>query len=79
MLNSSGATVNYQMRALVGIKNYARFQVQLDKENAEMDDASEKNMQKLEAIAKQAIAQQSAAIDRLCRVLEKEGIWRVQV
>jgi len=69
MLNASSATVNYQMRALVGIKNYTRFQVQLDDANAAMDDASPENMLRLEEIAKQAVKQHSGAIDCLCQAL----------
>jgi len=68
-LNSSSASVNYQMRALVGIENYARFQVQLDDDTTDMDNASDKNMRKLEALAQQAIRQNDAEIDRLCRAL----------
>ncbi|HWP79794.1 MAG TPA: patatin-like phospholipase family protein [Candidatus Acidoferrum sp.] len=69
MLNASSASVNYQMRALVGAKNYARFQVLLDKDAAAMDDASPENMRRLEAIAQQAVRQHTGAIDRLCRQL----------
>ncbi len=69
-LNSSSASVDYQMRALVGRENYARFQVQLDDDTAEMDNASDKNMMKLKALAQQAVRQKSAEIDRLCRALK---------
>ncbi len=71
MLNSSSETVNYQMRALNGIKNYVRFQVQLEEDATGMDDASEENMRKLEALAIKAVRQHSATIDRLCRALNK--------
>lgn len=71
MLNSSSASVNYQMRALVGDENYVRFQVQLDDDATDMDDASDQNIRKLEALAQQAVKDQSAAIDRLCRTLKK--------
>lgn len=71
MLNSSSATVNYQMRALVGNANYARFQVRLPKQSAGMDHASEENMQQLQAIARQSIREQSAEIGRVCRILKK--------
>lgn len=69
MLNSSSETVNYQMRALNGIRNYTRFQVQLDDDATGMDDASEENMRNLEKLAIKAVRQYSAAIDRLCRDL----------
>lgn len=69
MLNSSSATVNYQMRALVGAVNYARFQVQLGSGASDMDDASPENIKRLELIAQQAVRQNSAEIDRLCHLL----------
>lgn len=71
MLNSSSATVNYQMRALVGGENYARFQLHLPDDAAAMDDASVQNMMRLEALAKKAIWEQSAALDRVCGKLMK--------
>jgi patatin-like phospholipase/acyl hydrolase len=74
MLNSSSASVNYQMRALVGSENYVRIQVQLDDDATGMDDASDQNMRKLEALAQQAVRQQSATIDRICRILKKREL-----
>lgn len=71
MLNASSASVNYQMRALVGSENYVRFQVQLDENATGMDDASDRNMGKLQTLAQQAVGRQSAAIDRLCRTLKE--------
>jgi len=71
VLNSSSASVDYQMRALVGNENYVRFQVQLDDDTKEMDDASQENMKKLETLAQQAVKKESATIDRLCRILKK--------
>lgn len=73
MLNASSASVNYQMRALVGSGNYVRFQVQLEQDSTDMDDASDENIRRLEALAQQAVRQQSAEIDRLCRVLKRKG------
>lgn len=74
MLNSSSATVDYQMRALVGRANYARFQVYLPDDAPGMDDASMENMLALEALAQQAVRQNAAAIERLCRVLTRGEI-----
>lgn len=71
MLNSSSAAVNYQMSALIGGKNYVRFQVRLDDAAAGMDDASDRNMRELGTLAQQAVRRQSAAIDRLCRSFKK--------
>lgn len=70
MLNSSSATVDYQMLSLVGRKNYIRFQVQLEEDAAKMDDASDQNIRKLESIARQEIMRQSMTIDRICRTLK---------
>ncbi|NLF79746.1 MAG: patatin [Clostridia bacterium] len=71
MLNASSATVDYQLQALVGRENYARFQVQLPPESAAMDDASEENMQRLVALAESSIRQQKASLDRVCDVLSR--------
>lgn len=76
MLNSSSATVNYQMNALIGRENYSRFQVYLGEDASGMDDASEKNMRRLEALARQEVKRESKEIDRLCRILEnKKGVY----
>lgn len=68
MINSSSDTVNYQMRALLGRENYARFQIPLEEDIA-MDDASAKNIRRLDEIGQKAVKQQSAAIDKVCRML----------
>ena len=72
MLNSASTTVHYQMRALIGDGNYARFQVELDAQNAAMDDASETNMRALAAAAQRGVQEQSAEMDRVCRALMKK-------
>ena len=69
MLNSSSATVDYQMRALLGELNYARFQVRLGENASDMDDASEENIRRLEALARQEVIRNNAAIERVCKVL----------
>ena len=71
MLNSSNATVNYQMNALAGSKNYERFQVPLPENATGMDDASMENMLMLDAIAQKGVADDSQRIDRVCRELAK--------
>jgi patatin-like phospholipase/acyl hydrolase len=73
LLNSSSETVNYQMKTLVGGENYARFQVKLDDQTAEMDDASPENIRRLEALAQAAVRENSAKIDQLCsRLMKRE-------
>jgi patatin-like phospholipase/acyl hydrolase len=74
MLNSSSTTVDYQMRALAGAGQYARFQVSLNHANAAMDDASEQNMRALQAIAERGVQTQSAEIEHVCRTLLKRGL-----
>ncbi len=73
MLNSSNATVNYQMNALAGSKNYVRFQVPLAADATGMDDASEENMRKLDELAQKAVAEESDRINQVCRALAKRG------
>ena len=73
MLNAASATVDYQMRALVSSENYVRFQVWLGEKPSPMDDVSAENLRRLDKLAKQAVRQQSATIDRLCRILEQNG------
>ena len=70
MLNASSASVDYQMRALVGTEDYVRFQIQLDNDATGMDDASGENIRHLETLAQQAVRQRSADIDRICRTLK---------
>jgi len=74
MLNSSSASVDYQMRALLGSKNYKRFQVKLDEDATGMDDASEENILSLEELAQREVCKQSLEIDRLCRELKNLNI-----
>jgi len=73
MLNASSASVDYQMRALIRGENYVRFQVRLDEHSTRMDDVSDENLRRLDKLAKQAVRQQSAAIDRICQALEQQG------
>ena len=72
MLNASSASVNYQMRALVGNGNYFRFQVPLGLEPSKMNDTSRKNMQHLLAIAQQVVSEESATIDQVCSILKNK-------
>ena len=71
--NSSGATVDYQMKSLVGPNRYWRFQVRLDGQSTEMDDASKENIDRLEMLARKEIRRNSERIESLCRILEAES------
>lgn len=74
MLNSSSATVDYQLRRILGGESYARFQMRLTAEAAAMDDASPENLRRLQMIADQAVRDQSAEIARVCRKLAAGGV-----
>ncbi len=69
MLNSSSATVDYQLRRMLSAESYARFQTRLSAEAAAMDDASDENLRRLQAIADQAVREQSSELARVCRTL----------
>lgn len=73
MLNSSNATVNYQMRAIVGGKSYIHFQVPLAADATGMDDASEENMRMLDELAQKAVSEETERIDQVCRTLKRRG------
>ena len=73
MLNASSATVDYQLRAMLSGEAYVRFQVQLEKEHAQMDDASRANMQALKALAEQEVQKEASTLDWLCRKLRYAG------
>ena len=77
MLNASSESVNYQMRTLVGSKNYHRFQVKLESNAAAMDDTSTENMHRLLFIAEQAVRQESAAIDQISQTLGNRSIRQI--
>lgn len=67
--NSSSATVDYQMKALLRNGFYHRFELILDSKTEKMDNASKRNIQHLEAIARKEVMKNSAKIDDICRML----------
>lgn len=73
VLNSSSASVNYQMMALISESNYIRFQVKID-DDAKIDDASKENIKSLESTAHRAVREQSTAINRICRTLSQKSL-----
>lgn len=73
MMNSSSATVNYQMQALAGEENYVRFQVNLDKGAGRMDDADNKNLRYLDSLSRTAVTADAPLLDKLCRRLTHRG------
>lgn len=68
MLNAASATVDYQLRAILG-KSYRRFQIALPENARAMDDASPENLLRLEKLAEKAVRGNAGEIDRLCRAL----------
>lgn len=71
-MNAASATVDYQLRALMrqtGGNRYFRLQVQLDDDATKMDDASNRNMQRLKGIADAAIESNALALSQICRLL----------
>lgn len=70
IMNSASSTVDYQMKTLVGTENYVRFQVRLDCEYTDMDNASEKNIERLEALSRMEIKRNSQEIEQVCRILK---------
>lgn len=69
MLNASSATVDYQLRALLGPQSYLRCQVQLVGASPDMDDASPENLRCLAALGEQTVRQNEADLNRFCRAL----------
>lgn len=69
MLNASSATVDYQLRALLGPQSYLRCQVQLAGASPDMDDASPENLRRLATLGEQTVRQNEAGLDRFCRAL----------
>ena len=69
-INSSSATVDYQMRALIGTALYKRYQIQIEKEHEAMDDASAENIARLNAYGRALIARNLESIEILCKILK---------
>lgn len=73
IMNSASATVDYQIRSLVGNRNYYRFQVRLDRKSTEIDNASYKNIRRLEKFAHIEIEQNSKKVRELCNILSAKS------
>lgn len=73
MLNASSAAVDYQMRALLGTQSYLRLQTRLPEGAPGMDDASDENLKRLEALGTQVVAENAAALEALSRTLLTRG------
>ncbi len=67
--NSSSATVDYQMKTLIGKDSYFRIEFILDSKAERMDDTSKKNIQHLESVARKVVAENMQKINRICDLL----------
>ncbi len=68
-MNGSSTTVDYQMKAVVGSEQYYRFQLPLPRQAIAMDNASQRNLDLLSALAQQWIAKNQPKIRSLARIL----------
>jgi patatin-like phospholipase/acyl hydrolase len=74
VLDGVSSTVDYQLSQLLppcanGTERYFRLQTELPGANAAMDNASQKNLEQLKAIADKTIEERSDDIDRICHQL----------
>lgn len=73
LMNSAGATVDYQMLTLLGRENYYRFQLPLNLEMTDMDNASPENIACLQELAQAEIRRSSARFRELSARLTGHG------
>jgi patatin-like phospholipase/acyl hydrolase len=72
IFDAAAGTVDYQLDYLLGGDRYHRFQVRLEHGSGAsdaMDDASERNLEALEAKARSLIAERSEDLDHVARLL----------
>jgi patatin-like phospholipase/acyl hydrolase len=66
-------TVDFQLRqllpAVAGLPRYYRFQIRLEGASDAMDDASEENLEALQALGAKLVTDNQAALDELCSQL----------
>ena len=75
---SADSTVDYMLRTFSSGNSddkYYCLQAELDECSLKMDDASDKNMTRLEGFAKQLIEKNSKAIDEICLILTSIKIY----
>ncbi|HYL73054.1 MAG TPA: CBASS cGAMP-activated phospholipase [Bryobacteraceae bacterium] len=63
------STVDYQLRQLLPVQHYYRFQVALNGHNHGLDNASADNIKSLTLLAKRLIKREEIALDKLCDAL----------
>ena len=65
---------NYEIESLLGKAEFHRFQVELAREQEHMDDAHTPNVEALERLARNLIAEKTSEIDHLCvELLRRAG------
>lgn len=74
LMQGVSESVDYQMNYVLpphadGTKHYVRINPVIPEECSEMSDVSEKNIQGLQAVARQAVEENEALIEEVCRVL----------
>ena len=76
MMNGNSEAVNYQLREIFSARegnDYYRIQLELPMDNRyihQMDNATERNLQQLEKLAKELIVNEDKTIDEICHKLE---------
>jgi patatin-like phospholipase/acyl hydrolase len=76
IFDAAADIVDYQLDQLLGLDRYHRFQVRLEHGSGAsdaMDDASERNLDALEAKARAMIAERSEDLDEVARLLLADG------
>lgn len=66
--NSSTATVQYQMKTLIG-PGYREFQIPLDRQSDDMDDASPKNLERLREAGQRLIQEKAGELAEVAQIL----------
>ena len=72
-MEGPGNTVDYQLTRLLNTRNYYRFQTQVDKDSAILDNTAPANIKRLKEIALKMINDQSARFEDAClKLLENK-------
>jgi patatin-like phospholipase/acyl hydrolase len=66
MFDGVSDTVDYQLKNLLPVNRYFRFQIRLDEGNDDMDDATRTNIRVLKLLAEDIIRDNSQTLDTLC-------------
>ena len=67
--DGTSATVHYQLKQMLPVGSYFRFQAKLKECNDDIDDASPTNIRAVQLLAEGVIATNEQALDELCHKL----------